>query len=85
MENQIQLAPSWALASHHGIPMLIHQTTGEGFAPTDIYPFPPSAGGMQPCAHFVARFAERLAGEERAFAGQFLSQWPDGPQLETSY
>jgi hypothetical protein len=83
MENEIQLASSWALASHHGIPMLIHQTTGEGFAPSDVDPFPPSEGGVQSCAQFVIRFAEQLTGEKRAFARQFLSQWPAGPQLET--
>jgi hypothetical protein len=87
MTDDIQLTPSWILtvdhpASHYGIPVLVHRATGEGYGPGEIYDFPASAGGMQPAAHFVARFGKQLTGEDRKAAQSFLAQWPQGPQLE---
>ncbi len=83
----VQLTPSWMLTTEHsavryGVPVLVRrQDQSVAYGPGDIVQFSPGAGGIQPAAYFVHRFAQQLTGVRRELARRFLSQWPEGPQL----
>ena len=89
MENVIQLTPSWMLttehpSSHDGIPVLVNRTTGEAYGPHDVvraYASP----GLAPAAHFVVRIVKtkHFTDDEKVAVGNYLRQWPEGPQLDT--
>ncbi len=85
---KIQLTPSWILTDERaeccfGIPVLINRADDStAYGPADVVGFPPGGGGMQPAAHFVARFGKQLQGDDRQAADLFLRQWPQGPQID---
>ena len=86
MRDPVKLTASWILttehrASQYGKPVLLDQTTGEGYYPEDTHDFPAEQGGTQTCGRFVARFGRGLSGDDLQTARLFLSQMRGGPQL----
>lgn len=64
-------------------PFCVNRTSQAAYGPKDILDLPPSTGGMQPAAHFVARFGTIGPADpgKQDLIRAFLSQWPEGPQL----
>jgi hypothetical protein len=90
MQDAIQLTPSWILttehpSSHHGIPVLVDEGTGDAYGPKDIVQAYLSHG-LTPAAHFVARIVKtkQLTSAEQTAVSHYLQQWPKGPQLATA-
>lgn len=79
------ITPPWELTnerteSRYGFPVLVNRHDNEqAYGPADIIIAYRQA---QPAAHFVHRYASMSGNSsDKEFARQFLSQWPEGPQL----